>query len=263
MDFVVGTDAHAVCSSFRGWCSNKGACDNNSDCNGGTCNVTTSPTDSTYCGSNGAGTNYVSIANIDGTESPSGYPARDQTGVSKDDPTTHAQTAAGEPNYSWNNTDPNNGNALITGSAMVDVGGATGYVVANREFYQQVAPFNGATGVGVGLLSARPSSCTPRVGYWATDQSKMYVCTAMNTWTLYYMPYTYPHPLVGGGGGGGYSACDLNRDNSTNVIDVQLEVNMALGVTSCTEDINKDGSCNVIDVQRVVNAALGGQCVTQ
>ncbi len=66
-----------------------------------------------------------------------------------------------------------------------------------------------------------------------------------------------------GGGGGGYSACDLNQDNSTNVIDVQLGVNMALGVTSCSGDINKDGVCNVIDVQRVVNAALGGQCVTQ
>ncbi len=78
-----------------------------------------------------------------------------------------------------------------------------------------------------------------------------------------YTPYTYPHPLRNaGGGGGGYSACDLNQDNSTNVIDVQLEVNMALGVTSCTGDINKDGVCNIVDVQRVVNAALGGQCVT-
>ncbi len=60
-----------------------------------------------------------------------------------------------------------------------------------------------------------------------------------------------------------YFACDLNHDNSANVIDVQLEVNMALGVKPCTGDIHKDAVCNVIDVQRVVNAALGGQCVTQ
>jgi len=58
-----------------------------------------------------------------------------------------------------------------------------------------------------------------------------------------------------------YSVCDLNRDGATNVVDVQLQVNAALGVTACTSDINGDGSCNVIDVQRDVNASLGGQCV--
>ena len=58
-----------------------------------------------------------------------------------------------------------------------------------------------------------------------------------------------------------YSACDLNRDWATNVVDVQLQVNAALGVTACTADLNRDGVCNVIDVQRGVNAGLGGQCV--
>jgi len=58
------------------------------------------------------------------------------------------------------------------------------------------------------------------------------------------------------------SACDLNADGATNVVDVQLMVNQALGVSACTADINKDGVCNVVDVQRVVNAALGGQCVS-
>ncbi|HAZ09309.1 MAG TPA: hypothetical protein DCZ01_12510 [Elusimicrobia bacterium] len=58
-----------------------------------------------------------------------------------------------------------------------------------------------------------------------------------------------------------YSACDLNRDWATNVVDVQLQVNQALGVTACTSDLNRDGVCNVIDVQRVVNVGLGGQCL--
>ncbi|MEK7234281.1 MAG: putative Ig domain-containing protein [Elusimicrobiota bacterium] len=58
-----------------------------------------------------------------------------------------------------------------------------------------------------------------------------------------------------------YSACDLNRDWSTNVVDVQLQVNAALGVTACASDLNRDGSCNVIDVQRNVNASLGGGCL--
>jgi hypothetical protein len=58
------------------------------------------------------------------------------------------------------------------------------------------------------------------------------------------------------------SACDVNGDGTTNVVDVQQEVNQALGIVSCTADINKDGQCTVVDVQRVVNAALGGQCVS-
>jgi hypothetical protein len=58
------------------------------------------------------------------------------------------------------------------------------------------------------------------------------------------------------------TACDLNRDTFTNVVDVQLEVNMALNVIACSGDINMDFVCNVLDVQRVVNAALGGQCVS-
>jgi hypothetical protein len=60
------------------------------------------------------------------------------------------------------------------------------------------------------------------------------------------------------------NACDLNGDNSTNVSDVQICANQAVGVAACgSGDINKDGGCNVVDVQRDVNAALGGQCVSQ
>ncbi|HJT68698.1 MAG TPA: hypothetical protein VJ731_00785, partial [Terriglobales bacterium] len=44
------------------------------------------------------------------------------------------------------------------------------------------------------------------VGYFATDQGPqgtLYTCSALNTWTVHYVPYTYPHPLVSGTGGGG------------------------------------------------------------
>jgi hypothetical protein len=60
----------------------------------------------------------------------------------------------------------------------------------------------------------------------------------------------------------GLAPCDLNGDGSINVADLQLEVNMTIGVAPCTVDINNDGVCNVIDVMRVMNAALGGQCVS-
>lgn len=77
--------------------------------------------------------------------------------------------------------------------------------------------FTGAAGTGTGLLSARPATCTAGPGgtygtsptgsygvaYWATDANsgngELYICTATNTWTAVYQPYTYPHPLAAGG----------------------------------------------------------------
>ena len=106
--------------------------------------------------------------------------------------------------------------------------------VQNRDFYlssdvgsgSDCTGFTGASGVGCGTLASRPANCTAGPGgtyggsptgsagaaYWATDQGnwnqsgsggqgELYVCTASGspgTWTLYYTPYTYPHPLVGG-----------------------------------------------------------------
>lgn len=55
--------------------------------------------------------------------------------------------------------------------------------------------------------------------------------------------------------------CDLNNDGTVNVVDVQLAINMALGVAPCTANINGIGVCNVVVVQRVINNALGGSCV--
>lgn len=57
------------------------------------------------------------------------------------------------------------------------------------------------------------------------------------------------------------SACDLNGDSTVNVADVQLSVNMTLGLVPCTADIAGLGVCNVVTVQRVVNTVLGGTCM--
>jgi hypothetical protein len=88
-------------------------------------------------------------------------------------------------------------------------------ISTNRDVYLDNPTFNGTSGTGWGVLSSRPTTCTPGqggtfyvsptgsygVGYFATDTNTLYVCTATNTWTAIYTPYTYPHPLVTGGGG--------------------------------------------------------------
>ncbi|HXE64435.1 MAG TPA: cohesin domain-containing protein [Bryobacteraceae bacterium] len=58
-------------------------------------------------------------------------------------------------------------------------------------------------------------------------------------------------------------SCDINADGTTNVADVQLVINEALGVTPSVHDLNHDGSVNVADVQKVINAALGLGCSVQ
>lgn len=92
--------------------------------------------------------------------------------------------------------------------------------VENVNFWiQRTGEFDGTGGVavgggvGCGTLAARPATCTTGVAYWATDQGncsdltgyvganatkiegKLYKCTATDTWTEYYTPYDYPHPL--------------------------------------------------------------------
>jgi hypothetical protein len=98
--------------------------------------------------------------------------------------------------YSWNNTRNGTTQISTTVGSTIDYGGEIRIVPrANFNFWDYTASFDGSSGMGVGLLSARPTTCTVGVGYWATDESKLYRCTATNVWTFYYTPYTYPHPF--------------------------------------------------------------------
>lgn len=55
--------------------------------------------------------------------------------------------------------------------------------------------------------------------------------------------------------------CDLNGDGVVNSTDIQLAVNMTLGLSSCTANIDGPNVCDAVVVQRVVNAANGAACL--
>jgi hypothetical protein len=111
------------------------------------------------------------------------YPFRDQPGVG------HNQVSF--PNYEWGNT-----GSQAPAEPMLATN-APSAVKANRDYFDYTPSFNGSSGVGTGALSARPSSCTAGVGYWATDTSTLYQCSNSGGWTPYYTPFTYPYPTTG------------------------------------------------------------------
>lgn len=113
--------------------------------------------------------------------------------------------------YWWNNR--KNLTGSVTGiNILGPYCGKT--ITENVDFWHDAGSFDGTSGVGCGTLASRPSTCTTGVGYWATEQScknlegmvgvnpstpvsgTLYKCTEPNTWTSYFSPYTYPHPLT-------------------------------------------------------------------
>ena len=138
--------------------------------------------------------------------------------------TVHSTFDPGEPpiqhphdTYFWNNWWDG---SLVDATEGEDV---AGHIDENSEFFNYAAGFDGTVGIGIGS-TAPEGNCTAGVGYWVTAYSPgttppttmadmrtycqagvLYKATATNTWTLYYRPYTYPHPLTAGGGPPGLS----------------------------------------------------------
>ena len=57
-----------------------------------------------------------------------------------------------------------------------------------------------------------------------------------------------------------FSNCDVRQLGSTTVADVQLIINQAQGAASPQNDLNGDGVINVVDIQIDLDAALGFGC---
>jgi polyisoprenoid-binding protein YceI len=159
-----------------------------------------------YCGTafNGTGSNW----DQNSPSAVTGYACLDQIGrgsgdlILGDHPNALNQRTSSiawpvqnlEPVYEWLNT----WSCGSCGGSYWSVYEPT-VITANQDYYLYTGSFNGSSGVGSGTHASRPATCTPLVSYWETDTNKLFQCTSTNTWTQYYAPYTYPHPLVGGG----------------------------------------------------------------
>jgi hypothetical protein len=145
------------------------------------------------------------------TAGQQGWRCRDQVGSGHDltqwdDSPLLPHNQSFKPAYYWDNR---MSNGSLMSVSVQNTGLDQVHIQANRDYYTTVTSFNGTSGVGEGPLGSRPATCTPGVGYWAIDDGewnslnpgpdgRLYKCTAPNTWTLYYTPFTYPHPWAGG-----------------------------------------------------------------
>jgi hypothetical protein len=124
-------------------------------------------------------------------------------------------------------------------------------MMANSDYYLDCragtqsgcTSFNGTVGVGNGILSAAPATCTQGVGYWATDQGnwnnsgsggqgELFICGSSNNWVFNYEPYPYPHPLISGSSPAATPSCTPGAGTYTSTQNVTCTTSSA-GAIQC------------------------------
>lgn len=183
-----------------------------------------------------------------GTNTVGDYPLYDQPGTGQD---PFPASAATEPLYLWNNT--RSGGAAWVASQAIFGTSMVGLVNPDRDYFETDATFDGTSGVGRGTR-AQMDAITPTltgVGFWVTDEGSWDTTLPAGTsgrlyrwngsaWALYYTPYTYPHPLIGG-----LSAPAITADPEDQSASVGDDVTFSVSATgnpSPTFQWRKDGA---------------------
>lgn len=198
-----------------------------------------------------------------------GYPCRDQIGRGHDatlwdDKSPTEYTQASFPMYIFGNRNGSNGE--VTANERGSELSMEYHLKENRDYYEYDSGFDGASGVGMGTLAARPATCTTGTAYWASAQDyttitdyvgndptteidgTLYKCTDTDTWTAIFTPYTYPHPLRGDGDitdpvvAITSPTSDATYNTSSDSINVGGTASDAGGLASVTWESNKGGS---------------------
>jgi hypothetical protein len=123
-----------------------------------------------------------------------------------------------------------------------------------RELYNSNQAPGGRDHFGAGNKFIAPTIANGRVYVGTT--------AGVGVFGLLHPAPSPPASLSAGSVGGGMSPCDLNKDGTVNVLDVQLAIDMEIGLAACVLDIEGAGVCDIAVLQRVIKSALGSQCVT-
>lgn len=140
-----------------------------------------------------------------GTNDVGDYPLYDQVGTGQD---PFPASAATEPLYLWHNR--RSGGSNWAASPQIFATSMVGLVDPDRDYFDADTSFDGTSGTGRGTR-AQMDAITPTltgVGFWVTDEGNWDTTSPVDTsgrlyrwngsaWSLYYTPYTYPHPLRG------------------------------------------------------------------